>query len=82
MQQKLYLITQIFQGFISQVALQFFKIFGKKHFWTYFLLGWAIIVSYSRIYLGVHFPMDVFLGGLIGILVSTLIFEINKSITK
>ena len=25
-----YLITQIFQGFISQVALQFFKIFGKK----------------------------------------------------
>jgi 1-pyrroline-5-carboxylate dehydrogenase len=30
MQQKLYLITQIFQGFISQVALQFFKIFGKK----------------------------------------------------
>ncbi len=59
-----------------------FKIFGKKHFWTYFLLGWAIIVSYSRIYLGVHFPMDVFFGGTIGILISTFIFELNKSITK
>jgi len=76
-------------GFVSSHAansfalfFSIFKIFGKKHFWTYFLLGWAIIVSYSRIYLGVHFPMDVFLGGLIGILVSTLIFEINKSITK
>lgn len=76
-------------GFVSSHAansfalfFSVFKIFGKKHFWTYFLLSWAIIVSYSRIYLGVHFPMDVFLGGLIGILVTTLIFEINKSITK
>ncbi|MBP6620448.1 MAG: phosphatase PAP2 family protein, partial [Leadbetterella sp.] len=40
------------------------------------------IVSYSRIYLGVHFPMDVFFGGTIRILISTFIFEINKSITK
>ncbi len=76
-------------GFVSSHAANSFAlffsiyiIFGKRHFWTYFLLGWAIIVSYSRIYLGVHFPMDVFLGGLIGISVSTLIFEINKSITK
>jgi undecaprenyl-diphosphatase len=76
-------------GFVSSHAANSFalffsiyKIFGKKHFWTYFLLGWAIIVSYSRIYLGVHFPMDVFLGGLIGILVSTFIFGINKSINK
>ncbi len=76
-------------GFVSSHAANSFalffsvyKIFGKNHFWTYFLFVWAIIVSYSRIYLGVHFPIDVFLGGLIGILVSTLIFEINKSITK
>ncbi len=30
MQQKLYLITQIFQGFISQVALQFLKYLAKR----------------------------------------------------
>ncbi|MDP1816679.1 MAG: phosphatase PAP2 family protein [Leadbetterella sp.] len=76
-------------GFVSSHAANSFalffsiyKIFGQRNFWTYFLLSWAIIVSYSRIYLGVHFPIDVFLGSFIGILISTLIFEINKSITK
>lgn len=31
------------------------------------LLLWAAIVSYSRIYLGVHYPADVITGALIGI---------------
>lgn len=31
-----------------------------------FLLFWAIIVSYSRIYIGVHYPLDVLTGMLIG----------------
>ncbi|MBK6978624.1 MAG: phosphatase PAP2 family protein [Cytophagaceae bacterium] len=44
------------------------------------MLLWAIIVSYSRIYLGVHFPMDVFVGASIGICISFLIFEFYKKI--
>lgn len=32
----------------------------------YFLIIWAVIVSYSRIYNGVHYPGDVLVGGLIG----------------
>lgn len=31
-----------------------------------FLLFWAVIVSYSRIYLGVHYPGDVITGMLVG----------------
>lgn len=30
------------------------------------LLGWAALVSYSRIYLGVHFPLDVVGGAILG----------------
>lgn len=36
----------------------------------YLLLIWAVVVSYSRIYVGVHYPLDVvtgmFIGGLFG----------------
>lgn len=33
------------------------------------ILCWAVLVAYSRIYNGVHYPLDVFFGGLIGILI-------------
>ncbi|MDQ0476540.1 phosphatase PAP2 family protein [Chryseobacterium sp. MDT2-18] len=38
----------------------------KYRFFPYILFSWAIIVSYSRIYLGVHFPLDVLMGALMG----------------
>lgn len=34
-----------------------------------YLLIWAFIVAYSRVYLGVHYPSDIFIGGLMGALV-------------
>lgn len=52
-----------------------------------FLSIWAIIVSYSRIYVGVHFPTDILFGGLIGFLIAFTLYPIvtlfkhKKSIT-
>lgn len=34
-----------------------------------FLLVWAVVNSYSRLYLGVHYPGDLLVGGIIGMLV-------------
>ncbi|MBK9510362.1 MAG: phosphatase PAP2 family protein [Cytophagaceae bacterium] len=74
-------------GFVSSHASNSFALFFiisqigiyKKYLKPAMLL-WAIIVSYSRIYLGVHFPIDVFVGASIGICISFLIFEFYKKI--
>jgi undecaprenyl-diphosphatase len=41
-----------------------------------FLTIWAIIVSYSRIYVGVHYPTDILLGGLIGFLIPFAVYPL------
>ncbi|HOI86971.1 MAG TPA: phosphatase PAP2 family protein, partial [Lentimicrobium sp.] len=40
------------------------------------LLLWAALVSYSRIYLGVHYPADVIAGGLTGACIGWLVYLI------
>lgn len=39
-----------------------------------FMLGWALLNSYSRIYLGVHYPGDIITGAVIGCCVAWLLF--------
>jgi undecaprenyl-diphosphatase len=36
----------------------------QNRFYTYFIIPWAMLIAYSRIYLGVHYPGDI-LGGII-----------------
>ncbi|MBA3827379.1 MAG: phosphatase PAP2 family protein [Taibaiella sp.] len=43
---------------------------GKRTRWIWpIALFWAALISYSQVYVGVHFPLDVFCGALFGILV-------------
>ena len=55
----------------------------KFRFIGIFLFLWALLVAYSRIYIGVHFPLDVFTGIVIGLGMSWLftklyIFALHK----
>ena len=50
----------------------------KKRFLLYLLLLWGSLVAYSRIYLGVHFPLDVITGAICGCVFSSLIFMLLK----
>ena len=43
------------------------------------LMVWSLIVCYSRIYLGVHYPIDVMGGIIIGIVAGSLSFGLSKS---
>ena len=48
-------------------------IFNRK-IYSYFIFAWAIITAYSRIYLGVHYPLDVFGGAIIGTIAALICY--------
>ena len=50
----------------------------KRRYWNYILLGIGILVCYSRIYLGVHYPSDILAGILFGALVGWSIRVISR----
>lgn len=41
-------------------------------------VAWYLLVSYSRLYLNVHYPIDVIAGGIIGILSTILVLKVFK----
>ncbi len=59
-------------GFVSSHAANtfgvatFLALLFKRRWFTVSIILWAAIVSYSRVYLGVHYPGDVLAGGLLG----------------
>jgi len=71
-------------GFVSSHATNVFGtamftlLFFQKKWFTFVILIWATLVSYSRIYLGVHFFGDVFCGAILGMIIGFLTFFIYK----
>lgn len=67
-------------GFVSSHAANTFAVAMflsmtlKHRIATLCLLAWATVVGFSRIYLGVHFPLDVICGGLLGILIGICVY--------
>jgi undecaprenyl-diphosphatase len=41
---------------------------GKITPWVKYLFIWASVIAYSQVYVGVHFPSDVLVGGFLGML--------------
>lgn len=48
----------------------------------YFLFVWAAIVAYSRVYLGMHFPGDIIIGAIMGILLALFFGTLTKKVIK
>lgn len=61
-------------GFVSSHAANTFafaaitSLLFKTKWYSWVIFSWATFVSYSRIYLGVHYPGDILGGALLGVL--------------
>lgn len=65
------------------IAIYFGLLFKKqiKYLFTGLVI-WAVVVSYSRIYIGVHFPLDVLTGISFGILYGTIFYKLTQFFLK
>lgn len=61
----------------------FLYLIMKRHFKYFGLLFlWPLIFAYSRIYLGLHYPLDIISGYLCGFILGFLMFKIYKIAQK
>ncbi len=57
---------------INHFGLATFFYFTLRRFipkWAWIAWAWAFIISYSQIYVGIHYPLDVICGAILGILI-------------
>lgn len=77
-------------GFVSSHAANTFAVAAfltaalrKSHksigWWLY---SWALVSSYSRIYVGVHYPGDIVAGAALGVLIGLIIWKLLGLILK
>lgn len=63
----------------SMAVAIFIGLVLKPHYKNliFIMICWSIFVAYSRIYVGVHYPLDIICGMLFGVLSGTIFYKLN-----
>jgi undecaprenyl-diphosphatase len=73
-------------GFVSTHATNSFNLavlsalLIKRKWFTISVFAWAILVSYSRVYVGVHYPGDILGGAILGGLIGTSVYFLTRKV--
>lgn len=72
-------------GFASSHAANTFGVatllallWRRQYPWAQGLWLWALLVSYSRVYVGVHYPGDILVGAVVGALFGSVTYEVMR----
>ncbi|MDR3235226.1 MAG: phosphatase PAP2 family protein [Prevotellaceae bacterium] len=60
----------------------FTSLFFRKKWYVWSIVLWAALVSYSRIYVGKHYPLDLLCGAIFGALIAYLVYRLYTFLNK
>ncbi|HEV3326755.1 MAG TPA: phosphatase PAP2 family protein [Puia sp.] len=60
------------------MAVFIFQTLRKTSRWWWLVLVWAFTISYAQVYVGVHYPLDVFCGGVLGSLIGWSVSKVFR----
>lgn len=63
-------------------ATFFALVFRSRHRWINWLFLWAAVMTYTRIYLGAHYPGDILVGAIVGFFSGLTGFKLYQVIMK
>lgn len=60
----------------------FMSLVMRKKKFTLLIMGWAVLHCYTRLYLGVHYPGDILVGGIIGSMCAFICYNLASYVAK
>lgn len=64
------------------VAVFLYSLLNRYYKFAFLLFLWPLIFAYSRIYLGLHYPLDILCGYLFGMFSGFMFFKIYQAVQK
>ncbi|MDC7999302.1 phosphatase PAP2 family protein [Gilvibacter sediminis] len=55
---------------------------SRYKYLPFLMLFWAFLVSYSRVYVGVHYPLDIFTGMIVGALAGLSFYKLERYLQR
>ena len=62
----------------TTATILFLVLGGRRKRWMGLLFVWAAAISFAQVYVGVHYPIDIFCGSILGLTIGTIGYYFYK----